>query len=96
VPASGGGGGVAQTPALQGWPLHDLPHIPQLSGSLASATSHPSASLPLQFAKPALHLMPHVVPLHVADVFAGAGQGVQRSPHESGLPLGRHALAQRW
>src|SRR4051794_19893923 len=43
------------TPALQIWPFaHALPQPPQLAGSKLTNASQPSASLPLQLAKPAL------------------------------------------
>jgi hypothetical protein len=55
-------------------------HVPQWVGSVLRLTSQPFAALPSQFEKPALQLMPQVVPSHVAEPLAGTAQAVQLAP----------------
>ncbi len=64
---------LTHAPAEQAVPApHARPHNPQLALSTFVFTSHPSATAPLQFAKPALQLaIPHAPPLQ-DDVALGA------------------------
>jgi hypothetical protein len=61
-----------------------LPHDPQWSGSLANVASQPFAGSASQFPKPAVHVNPHVSPVHVAVAFAGTGHTVHAAPHAVG------------
>jgi hypothetical protein len=58
--------------------LHARPHIPQFVGLVRVSTSQPSDALPLQSAKPALHVNPHAPAAHVAVALAGA---IHDRPH---------------
>jgi hypothetical protein len=60
---------------------HTRPHAPQLRGSFAMLVSQPSPALPLQSAKPALHVpMPHAPPMHPAVALAGLEHGALHEP----------------
>jgi hypothetical protein len=56
-----------------------LLQLPQLLGSVAVFTSQPLLRFPSQLAKPALHMMPHVLFEHVAVPFC-AGQTLPQRP----------------
>ena len=65
---------IAHVPPLQlavpwFW-LHRPPHVPQLSGSVATFTSQPFATSPSQSAKPAAHAMKHWPTWHAGVPFA--------------------------
>jgi hypothetical protein len=66
---------------------HALPHPPQFAASVVVFTSHPLPAFASQFANPGLHEMPQVVPLHVAEAFAGVGHGLHDEPHVCGFEL---------
>jgi hypothetical protein len=83
-----------QTPFTQACAPHDLPHIPQLSGSEANVPSHPSAAFALQFPKPGRHTKLHRLPLHVAAAFGGAVHTTQPGPHAVGSFGPTHVLLQ--
>ena len=69
-----------------------VPHFPQFAASLWRSTSQPFSGLPSQSAKPALHVNPHVRPLHVAVAFAGATHGVHAAP-QAAMSFVTHAPA---
>jgi hypothetical protein len=52
-----------------------VPHAPQLLATVRSV-SHPLAAFPSQSPKPAMHVVPHVEPSHVAFAFVRVAQGV--------------------
>jgi hypothetical protein len=88
-------GAIWQTPATQARPAHDLPHIPQLSGSIARTASQPFAAFASQLPKPAVQAKPHASAAHVAVAFGSAGQAVQAAPHAVGS-FDTHLPAQAW
>jgi hypothetical protein len=51
---------------------------------------------PPETMKPALHTIPHVVPLQVAIPFVGTGHGEHDAPHVSGSVLLTHAPPHKW
>ena len=58
-----------------------VPHPPQLFGSVpAMKTSHPSIGMPLQSAKPVLHVYVHVGLLQPLVVFGRDGHTVPHPP----------------
>lgn len=83
-------------PSTQGWPVHDFPHAPQLSGSVAKVVSQPFAGVASQLPKPALHVNPQALAAHVATAFGGTGHTVQAAPQAVGsvgaVHLPPHAL----
>ena len=60
--------GQLQTPIVQVPPApQEFPHAPQLAASVIVFVSQPSATTPLQFAKPVLHMpMVHVPAMQMA------------------------------
>lgn len=77
-------------------PPQTVPHAPQLAGRLRSV-SQPSVALALQSPKPAMHAMPHEIPLQVALAFERAGHAVHEVvPHVVTEALGAHAPPHRW
>ncbi len=57
-----------------------LPHAPQLDTSADVFSSQPSAAIPLQFPKGAVHENPHVLAMHVVAAFARAGHATPHAP----------------
>jgi hypothetical protein len=60
--------------------LQTAPHPPQFAGSTWVLTSQPFTALLSQFAKPALHEIPHALDAQVAAAFVRAGQTVLHAP----------------
>jgi hypothetical protein len=78
---------------------HTVVHVPQWFTSVWPLISQPSASvvLPLQSKKPAVHVAPQLVPLHVADVFGGTAHGVHDAvPQFAVLVLSTQLPLQLW
>ena len=73
-----------------------VPHTPQLSGSVASVTSHPSAAFMLQSAKPSSQWKLHVSAMQTARAPAGVGQTAHAGPHAAGSVFAAQAAPQRW
>jgi hypothetical protein len=72
---------VQVSPAAQ-----TVPHFPQLLGSLETVVSQPFDATLSQSAKPALHVNPHVPPVHVAAAaFAGVGHALPHEPQLLGV-----------
>jgi hypothetical protein len=76
--------------------VHAAPQVPQLFAFVAMFTSHPSLAIPLQSAKPASHVNPHVPALQFALALAGTGQFVAHPPQFIGSVFrSAHTVSQR-
>jgi hypothetical protein len=67
---------------------HTCPHVPQFDALVCTLTSHPSATLALQFAKPALHEMLQLPVTHTGLALASGGHTVEQLPQWLGSFVG--------
>ena len=65
--------------------VHAVPHVPQFAKLVFRLTSHPSALLPLQLAKPLLQLIEQTPEIHTEEAFGGLGQTFPQVPQLFGL-----------
>jgi hypothetical protein len=75
---------IEQTPATHAefafGSEHEFPQVPQFAKLVFRLTSHPSALLPLQLAKPLLQLIEQTPEIHTEEAFGGLGQTFPQVP----------------